>query len=88
MCDLKIRLADLHYALGLPAFVAEVETELALRDILPKSERIPLHGWKLVLDRVNRLGVDNTQSWIEEAVSRGWLLPAEEGDTRAGTEPR
>lgn len=88
MCDLKIRLADLHYALGVPAFVTEVETELALRDILPRSERVLLHGWKLVLDRINRLGVDNTQSWIEEAVSRGWLVPAEEGDTRAGVESR
>jgi tetratricopeptide (TPR) repeat protein len=88
MCDLKIRLADLHYALGLPAFVAEVETELALRDILPRSEKVLPHGWKLVLDRINRLGVDNTQSWIEEAVSRGWLLPVEEGDTRTGVEPR
>ena len=83
-----MRLADLHYALGLPAFVTAVDMELAMRDMLPRSEKIPLHGWRLVIDRINRLGSDNTQRWIEEAVSRGWLVPAEESEARAAAEPR
>jgi hypothetical protein len=88
MCDLKIRLADLHYALGLPAFVAEVEQELALRDILPKLENVQVHSWKQVLDRINRLGINNTRSWIEEALSRGWLIVADEGEKRTEAELR
>ena len=32
ICDLKIRLAELNYSLGLPARIGELESELALRD--------------------------------------------------------
>ncbi|HYK91655.1 MAG TPA: hypothetical protein VE398_23005 [Acidobacteriota bacterium] len=88
ICDLKIRLADLHYALGLPAFVAEVEQELALRDILPRSEHIQVHSWKQVLDRINRLGIDSARSWIEEALNRGWLVVADEDQRRAEANPQ
>jgi hypothetical protein len=83
ICDLKIRLADLQYSLGLPAFVMEVEGELALRDVLPKSEKVQAHSWKLVLDRISRLSIDRTRGWMEEALSRGWLAPASETQTHA-----
>jgi hypothetical protein len=76
ICDLRIRLADIQYSLGLPAFALEVDGELALRDVLPRSEKVQAHSWRLVLDRIRRLSIEKDRSWIEEAINRGWLVPA------------
>ncbi len=78
ICDLKIRLAEINYALGIPAFLAEVEGELALRDILPRSAPVRTSSWKMALEQISRLGTANARRWIEELLSRDTLtLPAE-----------
>jgi tetratricopeptide (TPR) repeat protein len=88
ICDLRMRLADLNYALGLPSLVAELEVGLALRDILPRLEKGNNQGWQQVLDKVNRLGIDNTRGWIDEALRRGWLIPAAESEKGAEADKR
>ncbi len=88
MCDLKIRLADLQYSLGLPAFATELEGELALRDVLPGSGKEAADGWREVLDRIGRLSVEGVRGWIGEALSRGWLVPVSDVETPAEGGPQ
>jgi hypothetical protein len=78
ICDLKIRLAELNYSLGLPAWVGEAEGELALREILPQTETISTNSWTLVLEKINQLRADKAGAWIEELVHRGILVPPAE----------
>ncbi len=83
ICDLKIRMAELHYQLGIPAFLAEVESELALRDILPGEASVRSGSWKLALRQISRLGQENSRGWIEQLLARGILAVPETG-TEAG----
>ena len=77
LCDLRMRLAELHYALGLPAWVSEVDGEFALREILPRSADGSSGDWKLALERITRLRPEHVYNWIEEALNRGMLTPSE-----------
>ncbi len=79
LCDLKIRLAEINHALGLPAFLGEVVGELAIRDILPRSAAIRTNSWKLVLEQISRLETDNGRNWIEELLNRGVLALSSRG---------
>ena len=79
LCDLKIRLAEINHALGLPASLGEVVGELAIRDILPRSTAIRTNSWKLVLEQIGRLDTDNARNWIEELLNRGILTLASKG---------
>ncbi len=78
MCDLKVQLAELHYALGLPAFVAEADGEPALREILSRPSDTGTGDWKYTLQRIARLRKHNVRAWIEEALNRGTLTLADD----------
>jgi hypothetical protein len=80
LCDLKIRVAELNYALGLPAYSAELEAELALREILPGSAPVRSNAWKPTLEQITRLGAGNARGWIEELLNRGSLTMAREDE--------
>ncbi len=82
ICDLKIRLADLHYGMGIPAFLGEAEGELAVQEILPRSLAARAGTWKTALEQIGRLGVDDARRWIEDLATRG-VLAAEDGATEA-----
>jgi tetratricopeptide (TPR) repeat protein len=73
ICDLKIKLAELSYSLGLPAYLGEVLGELAVRDILPQSAAVRTNSWKLALEQIGRLEPENTRNWVEELLNRGIL---------------
>ena len=73
ICDLKIRVAELNYSLGLPAYLGEVEGELAIRDILPQSAEVQTNSWKLVLEQISRLEPEHARNWVEELLNRGVL---------------
>jgi hypothetical protein len=80
ICDLKIRLAEINYSLGLPAELVVSEGELAVRDILPKSAPVFTNTWKLALDQIERLGAGNALVWIEELLNEGVLIPADDDE--------
>jgi tetratricopeptide (TPR) repeat protein len=71
ICDLKIRIAELNYSLGLPANLAVFQGELALRDIVPDSDQVRTNGWKGALEQIGRLGLQNVRDWIDELLNRG-----------------
>ncbi len=78
MCDLKVQLAELHYALGLPAFVAEADGEPALREILSRPSDVGAGDWRHTLQRTARLRKHHVRAWIEEALNRGTLTLVED----------
>ncbi|NWG14154.1 MAG: hypothetical protein HXY20_11530 [Acidobacteria bacterium] len=78
MCDLKVQLAELHYALGLPAFVVEADAEPALREILSRSIDEGAGDWRQTLQRIARLRKHHVRAWIEEALNRGTLALVDE----------
>lgn len=82
ICDLKIRIAEINYSLGLPAFLLELEGGLALRDILPRTSSVHANPWKVVLGRIAELGPENARAWIEELLNRGALTAAGEEDRK------
>jgi hypothetical protein len=88
ICDLKMRVAELNYALGLPACLGEVQGELAIRDILPASAAVRTNSWKLALEQIARLGVEHARGWVDELLNRGILvLPSDGGRDKGGTQP-
>jgi len=74
ICDLKIRVAELNYAVGLPAYLAEVLGELAIRDILPKTAVVRTNSWKMALEQIGRLGTENARNWVDELLNRGIVV--------------
>jgi tetratricopeptide (TPR) repeat protein len=78
ICDLKIRLAELHYSLGLPAPVVEADGEFALREILIGPAGKKSTGWQRALEKTARLRPDSVRGWIEESLNRGLLTVAEQ----------
>jgi tetratricopeptide (TPR) repeat protein len=79
ICDLKIRVAELNYSLGLPAYLGEVEGELAIRDILPQTAEVHTNSWKLVLEQIGRLETEHARNWVEELLNRGVLRLSSKG---------
>ena len=73
ICDLKIRMAELNHAVGLPAYLAEVLGELAIRDILPKTTAVRTNSWKMAIEQIGRLGTENARNWVDELLNRGIL---------------
>jgi len=73
VCDLKIRIAELNYTLGIPAFLAEFEARPALNAILPQSSNPSVGGWKLVVEQIQALNAEDVQSWIRELTEGGSL---------------
>ena len=82
--DLKVRLAELNYSLGLPASLEEIQGELALRDILPRSEAVRTSSWRFALERIHRLGPGHAVSWVEELINRGILSISSREDIESG----
>jgi tetratricopeptide (TPR) repeat protein len=80
ICDLKIRIAEINYSLGLPAFLSELEGQLALRDIIPRSSSVQTNPWRLVLKRISGLEPENVHDWIEELLNRGSLAISARGE--------
>jgi thioredoxin-like negative regulator of GroEL len=78
ICDLKIRLAELHYSLGLPAPVVEADGEFALREILIGPAGKTSTGWQRALEKTARLRPDSVRVWIEESLNHGLLTVAEQ----------
>lgn len=77
ICDVKIRLAELHYSLGLPAYVAEADGEFALREMLLGPPGTKGSGWQRALEKIAQLRADNVRGWIDESLNRGLLTLAE-----------
>jgi hypothetical protein len=73
ICDLKIRLAEINHALGLPAFLNKIQGEMALRTILPKSAAVQSGTWREALIRIAALGAGEVRVWIEELLHQGIL---------------
>jgi hypothetical protein len=71
LCDLKIRLAELNYELGLPAAWAEVETEFAIRAILSRNSALYTNSWRRAEETINMLTDTDVRGWIEEVRNRG-----------------
>jgi hypothetical protein len=73
ICDLKIRIAELNYALGLPAALGGVEADLALRSILPQSPKGTPGDWKYTIGQISSLSEKEALGWIHELMTRGSL---------------
>jgi hypothetical protein len=71
ICDLKIRLAELNYELGLPASMAELETECAMREILSRTSQPYANTWRYAEESINMLTEQDVRDWIEEIRNRG-----------------
>jgi hypothetical protein len=85
VCDLKIRMAELGYSLGLPASLAALEAELALHDTLPGSPVAGASAWQSAIEQIELLGRENVRGWMSELISRGSVTvvpPAADGDPR------
>jgi hypothetical protein len=81
ICDLKIRIAEINYSLGLPAYLSGLEGEMALRDISSPPEEAGPDGWEEVLSRIARLDAGNAREWIEQLIGLG-LLTVSTDNTR------
>jgi hypothetical protein len=83
ICDLKIRLAEIQHALGLPAYLGEILEEMALRSILPKSAPVQIDTWRETLEKIAALGPKEVRAWIEGLLHQGILtVTIENGRTQ------
>jgi hypothetical protein len=73
ICDLKIRIAELNYALGLPASFEETEGDMALHSILAPSSQAVAGDWRYTIERISRLTEKAVLGWIDELMIRGSL---------------
>jgi hypothetical protein len=73
LCDLKMKLAEINYTQGLPACLAELQGERALRDILPDSAVVRPDGWTFALEQIANLGARNVDRWFEDLLGLGFL---------------
>ena len=73
MCDLKIRIAELNYVMGLPASLGEIEGNLALDEILPPVSQTSAGNWKYTVDKINGLTEEVVLGWINQLIVRGSL---------------
>jgi hypothetical protein len=76
ICDLKIRLAELNYELGIPAYVAEMQSELAVREVLPKTPAVRTSSWHMAVSQIESLRREAVASWMDELLHRGTLSDA------------
>ena len=74
ICDLKIRLAEINYALGLPAALMEDQIRLAVRDVVPDAAAVQTTRWQLAIDRIRRLDAGAGRAWTEEMINEGILV--------------
>lgn len=76
ICDLKIRIAELNYSLGLPAFLGEIEAEPALREVLPSGSQADAGEWKSTIENISGLNEKAVPGWISSILSDGSLAAA------------
>lgn len=69
ICDLKIRIAELNHALGIPAALGEAEASLALQHILEASPASS-GSWKHVIAQIDGITRQAAQGWIDELLTR------------------
>lgn len=79
ICDLKIRLAEINYALGLPAALVEDQVRLAVGDIVPDAAEVRTTRWQLAIDRIRRLDAGAGRAWTEEMINEGILVVVARG---------
>lgn len=72
ICDLKIRIAELNYSLGLPATLGEIQGNAALDAILPPYSTSG-GDWQYAIRRINELTEKSVLGWINEFITRGSL---------------
>jgi len=73
MCDLKIRLAEIAYSLGLPAKLEGILGEAAIRNALSPSALTEGSGWNMILGAIARLDRRDVTEWMEELIASGAL---------------
>jgi hypothetical protein len=78
ICDLKIRMAELNYDLGLPAFVMNLEAELAVQGFLSKMPSTDEKVWKRAIRSINELNRDDALQWFHRLLNRGILTHSPE----------
>ncbi len=74
ICDLKIRIAEINYALGLPAGITAAQARLAIRDIFPATNPISTDKWRVAMEQIGRLDAEKGRRWIEELMNEGILV--------------
>jgi tetratricopeptide (TPR) repeat protein len=73
MIDLKIRLAETGYAVGVPASVAGMVGELALQFLISDPATTRVGAWDDLVKEIMRLGLAHQFMWMEELLNRGSL---------------
>jgi hypothetical protein len=73
MIDLKIRLAETGYAVGVPASVAGMVGELALQYLIADPATTRVAAWEDLVKEIMRLGLAHQFMWMEELLNRGSL---------------
>jgi hypothetical protein len=73
MCDLKVRLAEICYSMGLPAYLGGILGEQALRHIYPESSRRKMPAWDTVLEDIDRITPRHAGEWLEKLIDLGIL---------------
>jgi hypothetical protein len=71
--DLKIRLAETGYAVGVPASVAGMVGELALQYLIADPASIRIGAWDDLMKEIMGLGLAHQMMWMEELLNRGSL---------------
>jgi hypothetical protein len=71
--DLKIRLAETGYAVGVPASVAGVVGDLALQYLIADPATTRVGAWDDLVKEIMRLGLAHQFVWMEELLNRGSL---------------
>ena len=83
--DVKIRLAEISYAAGLPASVMELVGDLALQKLGTDPGAANIQDWQGVIYQIEKLGPDQVRGWIEELLGTG-ALSTYPGKSKQGPE--
>lgn len=74
ICDLKIRIAELNHAAGIPAALGGAQASMALTEVLPRPHDLFPYEWKTTVERINRLDQKLAPGWIRELLNNGTLI--------------
>jgi hypothetical protein len=71
--DLKIRLAEVGYSVGLPAAISGDLAELAIQNLITDPAAASVDSWSDVVEQISRLGPWSVRDWIQELLNLGRL---------------
>ncbi len=71
--DLKIRLAEIGHATGLPASIGGLVGELAIQNLVTDPASATVETWDEVMKQIGRLGPYQVRGWVEELLNQGDL---------------